>query len=152
MSWTMWHEEGLGFRTTNLSAETVYKFMEKHELDLSKHDYEWLCETREKIKSGTASIDSIDEEELLELTNSYTLAEIIADVIRKETEIRFDSVGRDEHGEECVIYFAGFPWSFTKKEMNLKGGSDIKKVLLPYMKELGIAEGEFGWQDLVFQG
>ncbi len=148
MSWTMYHIEGYGFRTTNLDAQKMYEFMVKHELSICKSDLEWLQITREKVKGGSANTDT----EVRERFTYDTFAETISGVINRETKIQFDGVGRDEDGEECVMYVPGFPWNFKGDERKFKSEDDVKRVLAPYMIELGISPTEFGWQDLVFQG
>ena len=142
MSWSMWHEEGLGFDTTNVSIDKLKGFFKKHEEAL--HKIKLYNDLMEEIKRDDIMIDKVRE-----FTDNFTIGEIIAWVMTVETGIQFCSPGLSDDSEEAVLFTRCFPWEYNDREKTLTEDT-VKEIMKPYSNELGIENIDF--IDLTFSG
>lgn len=150
MSWTMWHDEGEGFRVDGCTMEKYISFIKKHKSSLPDKCKDDLWEVCDK-----SLLENWDEDEFFsEIREGHTdfcsIAEPISLIMSQETGIRFGAPSMTEDGEEAVIFYHSYPWYYNDKEKRLTKRA-LVSMLKKYAKELGV-EGTVDYIDLVYSG
>lgn len=74
-------------------------------------------------------------------TGAYSqmaMIELIAEVMTKETGIRFAFVSFEEN--MALLFTEAMPWRLNEKEKALNSVEDLQKVFQPYLCDLGLPE------------
>lgn len=131
---------GYGLDTEQLEAinqETLALFIKNHFSDFNK-----IWEDCEEKPLEEASLEDIIAffEDYESDTGAYektAMIEIIADVMSKETGIRFDFFAFE--GEMVLVFAETMPWYLNEKERALTGVDELQEIFNPYLCELGIS-------------
>lgn len=149
MSWRTWTNSGYGFYTQDITENNLYKFLKNHPTD-DKLLTEILADIEEKLEENNLDLDILDiDEDFRDRTDSYSIAEIIGCIIRKETGINIGYSGCDDYGDEALLYSPRYPWEMEENDHNLTQ-DNIAKTLNPYAKELGVEGCQY--IDLTYSG
>ena len=149
MSWRTWTNSGYGFYTQDITANNLYKFIKNHPIN-DKIITEIIEDIEELLKKSDFDINDLDiDEDFRDKTESYSTAEIIGRIIRKETGINMDYSGCDDYENEALLYSPLYPWEMKENDYNLTQ-DDIEETLNPYAKELGVEGCQY--IDLTYSG
>ena len=152
MSWTMWHTVGIGIALDEVKTDDFVSFCKntKHKKAFEKY----LASYKDGGKGVLSALDEMVKEDsidpMLEVTDMGTLSEVIAGIMRIETDIDFYAPGLTDDGEDVVMFSEKYPWHMTEKERHL----DLNKLLeimRPYAEELKVPNS-LGDYDLIYSG
>ena len=144
MSWTMWHEYGVGFDVGKADLENKANF-EKFKDFCSRHR-----EALEKFCDVDKLTSAEDLDDFYEMLDYYALAEPIAAAMTEETGIRFCSPGLTDNSEDYVLFTNLVPWDMTPAEKELDTFEKLLDIMRPYAEELGVKLEED--VDLIYAG
>lgn len=144
---------GYGLNTEQLEAidqETLALFIKNH---FSEFNKTWE-ESEDKPLKEAAIEEIIDFFEYYESENGYcgrvAMLEIIADVMTKETGIRFEFFSFEE--EMVLVLPETMPWILNEKEKTLSGPDELQEIFKPYLCELGIGNEKIDFTHIVWWG
>lgn len=160
---------GYGFPCTTIEAENFISFINKHqnainELMIIKHKQESQVEQLSSLltfcNTYAKHLDTeIDIEDLKEIFGDIEdvcchLFNIIALIMYIETHIHFCFEQGDAECDspEAILLPQGYPWNFGETECKLQSEDDLKAIILPYAKELGIPENDIDYLNIEYYG
>lgn len=149
MSWTMWHVNGSGFDVAEATPEAYKKFVLNHESSL-RCAFLWtsIDDFIRYLKETDMKKVSIDD--IRDAWDGIAVAEPIAIVIHQETDLHVASPGLSDEGEDYVLFGTLYPWHMTERERKLTSYEELKEILMPYAKELGVPYEDDA--DLIYSG
>lgn len=144
---------GCGLNTKQLEAinqETLALFIKKHS---SKFNKVWEdCEDKPLEEASLEEIIDFfyDYESDTGAYSQMAMIELIADVMTKETGVRFGFFSFEE--DMVLLFTEAMPWCSNEKEKALSGVDDLQEIFNPYLRELGIENEKINNVELVWWG
>lgn len=157
MSWTMWHENGIGMDCSKAEPKKYRAFILNHEESLQAMQnpdnpvaMKKYSQMMDYLHYGVTEQETPDLDYLRwELTDCNSLAEPVCSILYAETGIRFAHPGYTDDGEDFVLFIASNPWGYNETELALTQES-LLAALEPYAEELGVSVDKD--VDLIYAG
>lgn len=144
---------GYGLNTKQLEAinqETLALFIKRHS---SKFNKVWEdCEDKPLEEASLKEIIDFfyDYESDTGTYSQMAMIELIADVMTKETGVRFGFFSFEE--DMVLLFTEAMPWRLNEKEKALNSVEDLQKVFQPYLCDLGLPEEKIDAVELEWWG
>lgn len=144
---------GCGLNTKQLESinqEALALFIKKHS---SKFNKVWEdCEDKPLEEASLEEIIDFfyDYESDTGAYSQMAMIELIADVMTKETGVRFGFFSFEE--DMVLLFTEAMPWCLNEKEKALSGVDDLQEIFNPYLRELGIENKKINNVELVWWG